>query len=66
MTDLKELENLAALANGDDTFSFPSINKNWGYCSENCLNHHTEQEYSEVYNYFINFRSLMKSFKLKI
>merc|ERR1712224_855665 len=51
MTDLEELENLAALANAPhDTFSFPSINKNWGYCSENCVNHNTDQEHSERVN----------------
>ena len=52
MKDLEELENLAALANGHDTFSFPSINKNWGYCSENCVSHNTDQEHSEVHNCF--------------
>ena len=63
MTDLEELENLEALANVRATFSFPSIDKNWGYCPENWLNHNTDQEHSEVYNYFHQYLKLgMNSF----
>ena len=50
-TDLEELENLEAFVSDPDTFSRPTINENWGYCSEGCSKHDHNQGYSEVSEY---------------
>ena len=50
MTDQEELEYLKALVNNDlDSSASSPVNQNWGFCSENCLNPNSDQEYSEVY-----------------
>ena len=54
MTDQEELDYLKEVVKrNNQSFSNPSINENWGFCSENCLNLNVQQEFSEVCTFLL-------------